>query len=103
LTRWASDDWRALKRLVSKGPPADLRARWSRLEPVRKAALFKLMEPEAAMGFYRELPFEERYFLLGAFDAGAIAPILEGLSPRERSLFHRLSRDCFDEMLEALR
>ena len=98
----ARGDYRELKRLLLHEDLDPLRRGWSGLDFMGKAVLFKLMEPNAAMEFYRRLPFEEKYFLFCAFDRGSIAPVLEDLPPRMRSLFHHLPKECYDEMFRRL-
>ena len=78
------------------------RRAWKELKPMEKVVLFKLMEPKPAMRFYDALPPDEKYFLFTAFDPGSIAPITEDLSPRLRSLFHRLTEECYEHMLRGL-
>lgn len=70
--------------------PAPLRRAWPALEPLQRSAAFKLLGPAEALAFYRECSAEDRYFLLGGFDLGAIAPLLEALPASRRALFHRL-------------
>lgn len=76
----------------------DLAAAWPALAPMEKAVAFKLLDPKPALDFYSRLPFVEKYFLLCAFDPNSIAPVLENLSPAERSLFHRLPEECYNVM-----
>jgi len=106
LTNWrklvACGDYRGLKRLLLQKNLDSLRRSWKRLEPMEKTVIFKLMEPRIAIDFYRELSFPEKYCLFSAFDQGSIAPVLEGLPPRRRSLFHRLPKTYYDDMLRLM-
>lgn len=101
--RLTRKDYSGLKERVAKAPPAGLRQAWLGLEPLEKAALFKLLEPRSALEFYRGLSYGDRYFLLGAFDLGVIAPLIEDAPPRVRALFRRLPEQAYDEMLRELR
>lgn len=107
MTQWKTlverGDYRELKRLLAQEDLKPLRVSWGKLEPMQKAILFKLMEPNVAMGFYVGLSFDDKYFLFSAFDPGAIAPLTEKLEPRLRALFHRLSEECYEEMLRDLK
>ncbi|MBI3549952.1 MAG: hypothetical protein HY078_13020 [Elusimicrobia bacterium] len=100
---FASRDYALLKTELAKAAPQELARAWPALAPMEKAACFKLIDaPEDAMAFFKTLPFEERYFLLGAFDLGALAPLLEDAPPKVRSLFRRMPEEAYGEMLLSL-
>ena len=91
-------DFPALKKLLACVDTQTLLQAWPSFQPLRKAALFKLLEPTDAMEFYRELSPDEKYFLLCAFEPGCIAPLVEDLAPVARSVFRRLPESCFEQM-----
>lgn len=91
-------DLRALKRAVAESGPG-IPGVWERLSPLEKAAVFHLMEPEAALEFYDSLPARERYFLLCAWERGCLSPLLEGLPASARALFPRRSARAYERML----
>ena len=81
---------------------AGLAKAWSAFKPMTKLALFKLMDPPRALELYGLLPFDERFFLLCAFPLASIAPILETLSPSQKTLFHQMPREYYDRMFRQL-
>lgn len=79
-----------------------LAAAWPELKPLERLVAFKLLDGPAAMQFYGELSFKEKYFMLCGFPLNAIAPVLENLGLHERRLFRQLPRDCYDRMFRQL-
>ncbi len=92
------EDYERLKTALVGVNCAFLLEVWSGLKSLEKLILFKLLELEPAMGFYSKLSFDEKYFLLCAFDVNSIAPVLEKLSPKQRALFVTLPDPCYDKM-----
>ena len=96
-------DYGGLRRALGKAEREALAEVWPRFRPLERLVLFKLMDAPAALEFYRELPFKERYLLLCGFPLNSIAPILEEVGPAERRLFVQLPREFYDRMFRQLR
>ncbi|MBI5625172.1 MAG: hypothetical protein HY924_15450 [Elusimicrobia bacterium] len=95
-------DYSGLRRALEAGRPEDLAELLPGLAPLEKLACFKLMRPEAAAVVFSRLPFSERYFFLCGFPQQSMAPLLEGLSGWQRSLFHASPPALFDRMLDEM-
>lgn len=80
----------------------ELALAWTKLKPLEKLVLFKLLDVEPALALYRALPFEEKYFLLLGHPTDSVAPMLEGLPPDARRLFCRKPGGFYDRMLKLL-
>ena len=72
------------------------------MPPLQKLAVFKLLGPAQAMGFFTSMSFEDKYLVFCGFEPGAVAPITEALSPAKRALFEKLDADAYREMLRQL-
>ena len=95
-------EWASARRALAARDAGLVAQSWSTFKPLEKAALFKLMEEARAFEVFRRLPHEEQYFLLGAFELGTIAPLLEGLEPKTRALFRRFDPKLHDAMFREL-
>ncbi|MFH1726237.1 MAG: hypothetical protein ABII00_16635 [Elusimicrobiota bacterium] len=99
----ARREYRALKdRLCARGDCERLAGVWPELEPLEKIAVFKLLAPERAMGFFGSRSFGDKYLLFSAYDVNSIAPLLEDLPDRTRALFEPLPDGSYERMLEVL-
>lgn len=95
-------DYAALEKAVAGADLQKIASLWSRLAPLQKLVVFKLLDAPRAMEFYGRLPFKEKYYLLCGFPLNAIAPVLEGLAPADRRRFVQLPRPFYDRMFRRL-
>lgn len=95
-------DYAQLEKVVSEADLGALVSLWTRLRPLEKLTVFKLMAAPRALEFYALAPFKEKYYLLCGFPLGAIAPVLEGLPSLERRRFAQLPRKFYDRMFRQL-
>ncbi len=95
----AQKDYAALSKHLVKCDLDRLAVLWDGFPPLEKLVLFKLCSAKRALMFYEHLDFEKKYFLLCGFDRNSIAPVLEGLSRKERALFKTLPVSYYDRML----
>ena len=98
----AAADYPRLKSRLGGLAIEELRPLWEALPPLKKLAVFKLLNPERAMSFYEGLGFDDKYLLLCGFEPGSIAPLTEDLPPGRRALFEKLGPDAYQEMLRRL-
>jgi len=95
-------DYKEIKSSLEVGDLTELLEAWRFFRPMERLLLFKLMEPRRALDFYSQLEFNERYFLLCAYEPNSIAPVLEKLSPQNRALFKPLPAVYYDRMLKMI-
>ncbi|HAH07238.1 MAG TPA: hypothetical protein DCM05_12070 [Elusimicrobia bacterium] len=91
-----------LSATLARAKAEEMALSWTRLKPLEKLVLFKLMDAEPALALYQALPFEEKYFLLLGHPTDSVAPMIEGLSPGVRRLFCRKPSGFYDRMLKLL-
>lgn len=92
-------DFAALKALLARTPDAELLACWGGLAAVERAAAFKLLPRERALGLFARMPFDEQFLMIQAFPLESIAPLIEDAAPSARELFHRLTPEDMGAML----
>ena len=71
---------------------------WTRLEPLRKLVVFKLLSAPRAFEFYRSLSCRERFFLFCGFPLNSISPVLEDAPASLRRLFVQLPATFHERM-----
>ncbi len=101
--RIEAKEFHAAKSLVNEGRTEPLAEVWPRLPLFERLIVFKLLTPENAWALFESLDSEFRFELFTAFDLGSIAPVLESLPEKERSLFVVLPEEFYERMSEALR
>ncbi len=91
-----------LKRLLEQEPISSILSEWKNLKPLERLVVFKLLPVDKALELYGKLDDSEKYFLFCGLGPQSIAPILENLSDRDRSLFIEIPKNFAEDMMAAL-
>ncbi len=91
-----------LKRLLEQEPISSILSEWKNLKPLERLVVFKLLSVDKALELYRKADEAEQYFLFCGLGSQTIAPILENLSDRERSLFIEIPKNFAEDMMAEL-
>jgi len=95
--------YRRLREALQAVSDGEILSCWSRFSPMGHLILFKLMEAGRAVQFFRILPFESRYFLLGGLPLGALGPVLHSMPNEEaQEIFHQLDEEQAEELFRSM-